>query len=80
MDTFENSVVKGIHKSRYVSSWVKEGGKINGLFRRWLATLRIDGEALTDDEIREIYNYADNGKLELETRAHLFILNCKTLV
>ena len=80
MKEFENSLIKGIHKSRYVASWVKEGGKINYLFRKWLATLRIDGEALTDSEIQEIYYYAGNGKLELESSAMNFLVACTKLV
>ena len=77
---FENKIVRGIHMSRYIASWMKSGGTFtrnlwNGevAFRAWLGTLIIDGDRLTEDEIREIRNYADNGKLELETSAKLFL-------
>lgn len=69
---FENKIIKGIHTSRYVASWTKEVGKITYKFRMWLMSLRIDGEPLTNDEVQYIYNYATNGKLELENSAYYF--------
>lgn len=78
---FENKIIRGIHISRYVASWVKSGGTLacrgkNDAvdFRRWLKSLIIDGERLTDEEVRQVYNYATNGKLELEEDAKRFIV------
>jgi len=86
---FENSLIRNIHKSRYVASWIKMGGTFCRLsqnikdrplvktgrfaFREWLGTLVIDGEHLTEDEINAIYLYAENGKLELEESAAKFM-------
>ena len=79
----ENKIVRGIHISRYIASWMKSGGTFDRspwcgeiAFKAWLGTLVIDGEHLTEDEKRQICNYADNGKLELETSAKLFLRQC----
>ncbi len=77
MDEFENAIIRGIHISRYIASWNHEGGKINTSFRYWLKQLVIDGEHLTDDEIRRIYNFAKNGKLELQSNASVFLSMCR---
>lgn len=73
METFDNNVIKGIHKSRYVASWTNSGGKLDrngkGLFKNWLKGLSIEGEHLSDEEVQDIYNYSTNGKLELEVLA-----------
>lgn len=76
MDEFENSLIKGIHKSRYIASWMKAYGPTihrGGLFEAWLRTLRIDGESLTEEEINEIMYYGMNGKLELQESAKRFL-------
>lgn len=72
---FENKLIKGIHCSRYVASWINEGGFISpiGHFRAWLRTLTVDGEHLTSDEIRYICNFAGNGKLELEEQVRMYM-------
>ena len=86
---FENNLVKNIHKSRYVASWINMGGTFGRhtqnikdgpfvksgryAFVKWLGTLVIDGEHLTEDEIQDIYTYATNGKLELEGSAARFL-------
>lgn len=77
---FENKIVRGIHMSRYVASWIKSGGTFDWNlldgeveFKAWLGTLIIDGEHLTEEEKQQICNYADNGKLELETSAKMFL-------
>lgn len=71
---FENKFIKGIHVSRYIASWLNVGGSIRSLgFELWLERLLINGEHLTEDEIRYIRNFARNGKLELETNAKLFL-------
>ena len=78
---FENDLVKGIHKSRYIASWCNVGGSLKRgdawRFQDWLRSLVIDGEHLTEDEVMSIYNYATNGKLELESNARLFIIRRK---
>ena len=84
---FENKLIRGIHVSRYVASWINVGGKINRYrnktdpgkrriennFADWLRELVIDGEHLTEDEVRYISNYATNGKLELEHEAESYL-------
>lgn len=74
---FENTLVNDIHKSRYFASWIRSGGafdrKGRHLFQKWLATLIINGRHLTHDEIMQIFNYAENGKLELELNAERFL-------
>lgn len=69
---FENKEINGILCSRYVASWRVTGCKTNYLFRLWLEQLVINGRKLTGEEVRYVYNYATNGKLELETNAKLF--------
>lgn len=79
-DMFENKLIRNIHCSRYVASYVNAGGDMNRVgswrFKRWLKSLVIDGEHLTDDEVRYIYNYGTNGKLELEENASRFLDEC----
>ena len=79
---FENSIIRGIHISRYIASWMIAGGTFKRhrgqptsscAFLRWLRSLVIDGEQLTEDEVRTIYNFAHNGKLELQESAKRFI-------
>lgn len=76
-DDFNNGLIKGIHKSRYIASWLSAGGGKYGLYKfgSWLRELEIDGEKLTLDEIWELYYYAHTGKLELESSARDFIKN-----
>lgn len=59
-----------IHYSRYIMSWIREGGncKDQGGFKAWLKSLKVP-----DEEIREIWLMMSNGKLELETSASNFI-------
>lgn len=68
---FENKKThNGIHYSRYIASWKKMGGKIyrGGLFEQWLKK-----EGLTEEEISDILLLAENGKLELEYSARMFM-------
>ena len=68
-DRFENKFDHlNIHYSRYIASWVKEGGKINIQFKNWLESI-----GLPYDEIDEIYFLAENGKLELENSAQRYL-------
>lgn len=68
---FINGEVRNIHKSRYIASWMNATGALAG-FESWLEQLIIDGSGLSEDEISEITNFAENGKLELETNAKFF--------
>lgn len=71
---FENKLIRNIHVSRYIASWVNVGGSLRGrAFQGWLECLLIDGEYLTSDEIAYIRNFALNGKLELEENAKTFL-------
>lgn len=71
---FENKLIRGIHATRYIASWGKAGGHFGRRdlgrfdFRRWLESL-----GLTKDEVQHIYNLLDNGKLELENSAKVFM-------
>lgn len=71
---FENKLIREIHATRYIASWLKAGGHFGRRkggrfdFRDWLESLR-----LTEDEVRHIYNLVDNGKLELQYSAWVFI-------
>lgn len=71
MNDFENKLIRGIHISRYLLSYYGVGGK-KRLLRKWLRTLVINGSPLTEDEIMDIIRF-DNGKLELEEQAKVFI-------
>ena len=78
VDEFENSLVNGIHASRYIVSWVKSGGSLKGSrrnskFVEWLKSLTINGRSLTEEEIDQIYHLSSNGKLELECLAEKFL-------
>lgn len=77
---FENAIIRGIYISRYVASWTNSGGTFTRVRQKcslkdWLRTLSIDGEKLTEDEIQRIWNYATNGKMELEHSAKDFLSN-----
>lgn len=71
---FENKLIRGIHATRYIVSWMKVGGHFGRRdrgrfdFRDWLESL-----GLTEDEVRYIYNLAENGKLELQNSAKAFM-------
>jgi len=81
VDEFENTIIKGIHCSRYIASWHKtkmpiahasRGYNDSTIFIEWLRTLVINGEKLSEDEIWRIQKFATNGKLELEANARAF--------
>lgn len=74
---------QGIHYSRYIASWAKEGGNFLGYYERlehdgkirerspfcqWLASL-----GLNEEEIYEIWKMAASGKMELESSAMRFM-------
>lgn len=74
---FENKQWEGIYYSRFVASWNKVcKSKFNRFeFEDWLMQLTINGKCMDGKTAREICNYADNGKFELEDNARLFIGN-----
>lgn len=71
---FENKLIREVHVSRYIASWINSGGDLSRNtggrfdFADWLESLGLD-----KDEIRYICNYADNGRLELQESAKAFI-------
>lgn len=73
---FENKLIRGIHISRFIMSWVRSGGvfdwRYGGYydFEKWLKSL-----GLSDEEIGDIMEIAKNGKCELEISAMEFIKN-----
>ena len=70
---FENKVYEGIHYSRFIASWFKSGGKLDYRFKKWLQSLKINDKEITEEIIREIYDFAENGKLELQETAKAFL-------
>ena len=80
---YENTKIKGIHISRYMASWIKEGGGTFGpKFRKWLESIRFDAgteneSCLTKSEVDRICSFAKSGKAELESDAFRFIESVK---
>lgn len=74
---YENKNYEGIYYSRFVASYVREGGNFiiddQWLFKEWLRQLIINGKPIPENVIREIYNYGTNGKMELEWNAYEFL-------
>lgn len=71
---FTNKIVEGIHYSRFAASWIKAGGKrFDYEFEEWLSSLVINDRKLRPAVVREIRHYAENGKLELEANAAVYI-------
>ena len=72
MDMFENKVINGIHVSRYIASWTRAGGTLDrkGItaFLTWLKFM-----GLSEEDARYIRNFAENGKLELQEHAKIFM-------
>ena len=78
MDEFNNAIIHDYcFASQFVASWInvggfdsktgnKYGGKLK--FMTWLRSL-----GLTEDECRFIFNFATNGKLELQEHAKRFL-------
>lgn len=73
---FENKYIARLdcHYSRIIASWYNAGGTIETSVRKslkffeWMKTI-----GLTDDERKEIWYLATNGKLEFEDSARKFI-------
>ncbi len=76
MNSFDNAVIKGVHASRYIMSYLREGGeaKYRDKFREWLKALPLE---LTEEEINHIVEMYSNGKLEFEIDAKRFLKNYK---
>lgn len=70
---FENKQFEGIYYSRFVASWFKHGKGNWRKFRRWLRTLTVNGKPIPADVEQEIYDFATNGKLELEQSIDRFL-------
>jgi len=73
---FENKIIKGIHVTRFIMSWIREGGTLDDMrgdyydFQQWLESL-----GLSESEVNNILEISKNGKLELEISAKNFIKN-----
>ncbi len=76
MIRFDNEVIKGVHASRYIMSYLREDGSPNyrDKFREWLKSLPLE---LTKEEIDHILEMYSNGKLEFEINANHFLKNYK---
>ena len=76
-DEFENRLILGVHMSRYIASWILAGGSLDrhGIFMmcKWLKTLTVNGEHLTDEDIHDIRRFAESGKLEFQNSAKEFL-------
>ena len=73
---FENKISSiGVHYSRIIASWRKEGGNVypshrwNTKFTEWAHSI-----GCTDEEIIDMTDLATNGKMELEASAREFLL------
>ena len=84
MSGFENRTECGIHPTRFIMSWVREGGTFSRMgdgydeFRDWLKTLTIDGKKLSENDLNQIMFLAFEGKMELEYSARAFLKTLKT--
>ena len=52
MNEFENKIYERIHYSRFIASWINQGGKFDRKgqiqFGDWLDTLTINGKAIPE--------------------------------
>ncbi len=84
MNEFKNETECGIYTTRFIMSWVREGGTFSrrGIgydeFREWLQTLIIDGNPLSENDVDHIVFMAQNGKMELENSAKMFLKKLET--
>ena len=76
MERFDNAIIKGTHASRYIMSYLREGGspRYRDKFREWLKSLPME---LTEEEIDHILEIYSMGKLEFEINAKSFLKNYK---
>lgn len=78
---FENKLIRGVHATRYINSYLIAGGLHWELERRagysrfeqWLKSLK-----LSEDEIGAIMEIGRNGKLELQEHAKEWLKQNKT--
>lgn len=76
---WSNETECGIHATRFIMSWVREGGTFTRVgigyeaFEDWLKTLIVDGKPLSDNDVNHILHLAKGGKMELECSAKNFI-------
>ena len=75
---FENRVINGIYETRFIASWIREGGELRyqedlDNFYNWLLSL-----GLTINEAKHVKFLAENGKLELEDSVKKFLNKNKT--
>ncbi|MBP5597993.1 MAG: hypothetical protein J6Y02_21675 [Pseudobutyrivibrio sp.] len=69
----ENKTYEGIFYSRFVASWTNVNGKVTVEFKDWLKNLTYNGKRMPDNVVNEIYDFATNGKFELEVLAKEFM-------
>ena len=75
MNDFENKIVGLTYCSRYIASWTKVHTRMKRpvyfgeTFMKWLTTEC----GLSEEDARFVRNFAENGKLEFETNAMMFI-------
>ena len=77
---FENKLWEGIYYSRFIASYYDAGGVIHGhrkQFTDWLMQLLINGKHMPERIANEIYWFATDGKLELETNAAKYLESIK---
>ena len=71
--SFLNTEVHGYNKSRYVASWINQGGTIDREhykdFRNFLLTIPFSDGNMSEDEADDICNFATDGKMEFEDHA-----------
>lgn len=78
MFSFENKKTEGqkVHYSRYIASWKNAGGHYYGeQFEKWL---RSNG--LTEQEISDVKELANCGKMELEVGAKFYVNKMRMLM
>ena len=71
----ENKMYEGILYSRFLASWIHEGGSNDWRFGEWLRSLIINGKNIPEKIVNEIleFNYYFVGKMELEHDAKKFL-------
>lgn len=75
---WSNKTECGIHATRFIASWIRVGGTLETgrdykNFEAWLRTLKVDGENLSEQDVKHISDLAWNGKMELECSARQFL-------
>lgn len=69
-----NTKVHGINKSRYIASWANAGGRFDDFqFHDWLLTIEFDDGHMSEEDAKEICDFARGGKLEFEIGAKDFM-------